>query len=72
MKKWHYPRMNVISAQPLLNSQVLGFGWLEVLLGVRFSRSTHPPTTQLAADAEEAFPNIFIWKESDSSLFLLP
>lgn len=69
MKQGHYPRMSIISAQSLFNSRVLGFGWLEVLLGVRYSRSTHPPTRQLRADAGEAFPNIFIWRESDFSLF---
>lgn len=67
--KWHYPKTHIISVQSLFNSQVLIFGWREVLLGVTYLRSTYPPTRQLTgalADAEESSPNIFSWKEKSS------
>lgn len=57
--KRHYPKMCIIAIQSVLNSQVLFFGWLEVLLGVRYFRSTCPPTRQLTAalaGAEESSP----------------
>lgn len=73
--KWHYPKMSIISVQSLLNSQVLLFGWLGSLLGVRYFRSTYPPTRQLTAalaGAEEYSPNIFSWKENYFSLSFFP